>query len=161
MKRVRSRDDWQGSSVTYLSHQDITPPLPLQEGRRCICFSLIHFKQKNESASWQIRNPVYSQTSVPAGAFSRRAREGGQLHHHTNSHLAQAVKYGCGKCFKCMLAMQQTRMAQLERWRVITILVTLVLLTQITSPSLAPGPESSCMLLCCKFSSPRSVIRSE
>lgn len=154
MKRVRSRDDWQCSSATY--------PSPPTSGRQERYLLLMHFKQKNESVSWQIRNPVYSQPSVPAGAFSRRARKGGQLHHHTNSHLAPAVKYVCGKCLKCMLAIQQTRMAQLERLRVITILVTVVLLSQITSPSpLAPGRESSCMLLYCKFSSPHSVIRSE
>lgn len=36
----------------------------------------MHSGQKNESVSWQILNPVYSQTSAPAGAFLRKEREG-------------------------------------------------------------------------------------
>lgn len=118
-----------GSSATYPS-----PPTSCRQGQDLI---LMHFKQKNKSASWQIMNPVYSQPSVPAGAFSRRAREGVSYIITQLCHLAPSVKYVCGKCLKCMLAIQQTRTAQLEKSRVITILVTVVLLSQITGPSLS------------------------
>lgn len=64
-------------------------------------------------------------------------RKGGRQLHHTDSHLAQSVKYVCAKCLKCMLAIQQTRMAQLEKSSIITILVTVVLLSHITGPSLS------------------------
>lgn len=72
--------------------------------------------------------------------FLKKSKGGGQLHHHTNSHLAQAVKYVCGKHLKCTLAIQQTRTAQLEESRIITILVTVVLRSQITGP---PPPSLS------------------
>lgn len=53
--------------------QSLSPAFPLQEDGND--FILMHFKQKNESVSWQIKNPVYLQPSVSAGALSRRARE--------------------------------------------------------------------------------------
>lgn len=96
----------------------------------------MHFKQKTESVSWQM-NPVYSQPSVPAGGFSRRAREGVSYIITQTAIWSNQLNMYVEKCLKCMLAIQQTRMAQLEKSRVITILVTVLLLSQITDPSLS------------------------
>lgn len=93
--------------------------------------------------------------------FLEKRKGGRQLHH---SYLAQSVKYVCAKCLKCMLAIQQTRMAQLEKSK--SSLFWLQLYYWVTSqvplsPSpLAPGPRSECALHC-KFLGPDSLIRSE
>lgn len=153
MKRVRSTDDQQGSSTTY--------PSPPTSGR-LEGFHTNAFQAEKWVSFLADNEPCLFTAFSSSRCFLKKSKGGGQLHHHTNSHLVQSVKYVCGKHLKCMLAIQQTRTVQLEKSRVITILVTVILLSQITGPSpLAPGPESTCILLYCKFSSPDSLIRRE